>query len=275
MLRLAVIGKDVSGSLSPGIHRFVLGKLGIACVYDAVSIPPCEFPSRAEKLLKEYDGLNVTIPFKLEILPFLRETAGDAKTFGAVNTVVCGTRTGYNTDGRGFMLMLENEGVQTRGKTVLVLGAGGAGRSCIKMLLGSGAEVSAYDLSEERLFAVFSEFGGFTPLSEVPAANYSIVVNCTGVGMHDTVGKLPSVKRDGTEVSSACLLEGAETAVDLIYTPPISAFLAEGERRGLKTVNGLGMLFYQAYLADCIFLKREADGEEAKRFYQEYREKIR
>ena len=236
MLRLAVIGKDVSGSLSPGIHRFVLGKLGIACVYDAVSIPPCEFPSRAEKLLKEYDGLNVTIPFKLEILPFLRETAGDAKTFGAVNTVVCGTRTGYNTDGRGFMLMLENEGV---------------------------------------LFAVFSEFGGFTPLSEVPAANYSIVVNCTGVGMHDTVGKLPSVKRDGTEVSSACLLEGAETAVDLIYTPPISAFLAEGERRGLKTVNGLGMLFYQAYLADCIFLKREADGEEAKRFYQEYREKIR
>lgn len=274
MLKLAVIGKDVSKSLSPEMHGFILQKLHTGHIYDAISVAAEDFSARAEELLGAYDGLNVTIPFKQEILPFLKRIEGDAEDFGAVNTVRCKERAGYNTDGSGFMLMLENESIQIAGKSVLVLGAGGAGRSCIKKLTAAGAAVSVYERDGERLRKVLSEFGGFTPLADVPAADFDVVINCTGVGMHQTVGQLPTVKSGEREVSCSFLLHG-EAAVDLIYEPAESAFLKEAKRRGMRTVNGLGMLFYQAYWADCIFLQREASADEAKRFYREYREEQR
>ena len=142
MLKLAVIGKDVSQSQSPAMHTFLLHALGEECSYEAVSIPPENFGERAEGLFEAYDAFNVTIPFKTDIMPYLKELKGDAKTFGAVNVVLSESRTGYNTDGMGFLLMLENAGVSVQGKDVLVLGAGGAGRSCIKKLAEAGAPAS-------------------------------------------------------------------------------------------------------------------------------------
>ena len=71
MLKLAVIGKDVSGSLSPAMHTFLLGKMGAACSYEKVSIPPEKFSSRAEELFSRFDCFNVTIPFKADIMPCL------------------------------------------------------------------------------------------------------------------------------------------------------------------------------------------------------------
>ena len=138
MLKLAVIGKDVSKSLSPAMHAFLLGKMGAAHTYEAVSIPPAQFADCAPALFSRFDAFNVTIPFKADIMPFLGSIEGDARTFGAVNTVVSRTRTGYNTDGLGFLLMLENAGLDIKGRTVLVLGAGGAGRSCIYKLAQAG-----------------------------------------------------------------------------------------------------------------------------------------
>ncbi|MGN1077037.1 MAG: shikimate dehydrogenase family protein, partial [Candidatus Gallimonas sp.] len=104
MLKLAVVGKDVSRSLSPAMHTFILGRLGVKCTYDALSVPPDEFSERAEEALLGYDAVNVTIPFKGNIIPHLTKLAGGAPVFGAVNTVICRTRTGYNTDGFGFLL---------------------------------------------------------------------------------------------------------------------------------------------------------------------------
>ena len=156
MLKLAVIGKDVSQSQSPAMHTFLLHALGEECSYEAVSIPPENFGERAEGLFEAYDAFNVTIPFKTDIMPYLKELKGDAKTFGAVNVVLSESRTGYNTDGMGFLLMLENAGVSVQGKDVLVLGAGGAGRSCIKKLAEAGANVFAYERDEKRLEAVAS-----------------------------------------------------------------------------------------------------------------------
>lgn len=274
MLKLAVIGKDVSQSQSPDMHKFIFSRFHEQCVYDAVSISPPEFSARAEELFAKYDAFNVTIPFKGEIIPYLKELRGDAKTFGAVNTVLSRARAGYNTDGYGFLLMLENEGVFVKGKHVLVLGAGGAGRSCIKKLLDAGAAVSVYERFEERLFQVYKEFPSFTPLTEIPLVPYDIIINCTGVGMHDSVGKTPCVNyTDGTiapvgkELLSLC-----ETAVDLIYVPACSEFLRLALKEGKRTVNGASMLFYQAYMADCIILKKEPDAAQAKAFYQSYKE---
>ena len=141
MLKLCVIGKDVSQSQSPAMHTFLLNKMGADCSYEAVSIPPAEFSARAEALFETYDAFNVTIPFKGDIMPYLTSIEGDAKAFGAVNTVLSKERRGFNTDGLGFMLMLENAGVNVAGKSVLVLGTGGAGRSCLKKLMEHGARL--------------------------------------------------------------------------------------------------------------------------------------
>ena len=131
MLRLAVIGKDVSKSLSPEIHRFILDRMGYACEYEKISLSEEELEKNGEELFSRFDGFNATIPHKQNVLPFLKKLAGDAGVFGAVNTVVTKTRTGYNTDGTGFVTMLEEADFSAKGKRVLVLGAGGAGRSCM------------------------------------------------------------------------------------------------------------------------------------------------
>ena len=154
MLKLAVVGKDVSKSDSPKMHAFLLGKLGYSCTYDRVSLSPEEFSERAPALFERYDAFNVTIPYKGAVIPYLRELKGDALRFGAVNTVLTKARTGYNTDGFGFLLMLRNAGIEVKGRRVLVLGAGGAGRSCIGKLLEEGALVEAYELDPVRLAEV-------------------------------------------------------------------------------------------------------------------------
>lgn len=271
MLKLAVIGKDVSQSLSPAMHAFILGEMGVLHSYEAVSIPPDRFAQRAQALFSRYDFFNVTIPFKAEIMPYLAHIEGDAKAFGAVNTVVCAARTGWNTDGMGFMLMLENAGISVKGRRVLVLGAGGAGRSCIYKLAEGGAQVFAYERSRERLAQVHRELGGFTPLGEVVPDRYDLILNCTGVGMHDTVGLTPSVRTpQGEAPVGEELLAQCGAAVDLIYEPKQSEFLRISASLGKQTVNGDAMLFYQAYFSDCIYLGRTPSAAEAKQLYQRY-----
>ena len=274
MLKLAVVGKDVSASASPRMHTFILEKLGETCSYEKISIPPEEFSAYAESLFRDYDAFNVTIPFKGEIIPYLKELRGDARTFGAVNTVVCRERTGYNTDGYGFMLMLEDAGVAVSGKKVLVLGVGGAGRSCIKKLTEAGAEVYAYGRRMETVQSAHQDLGGFTPLERVPIKPFDMIINCTGVGMHDTVGMTPPVRLEdgsvipvGEELLSLC---GA--AVDLIYEPKESEFLRIARACKKPAVSGGAMLFYQAYYADCIFIGRTPDAEEAKKLWESYSE---
>ncbi len=272
MLKLAVIGKDVSKSDSPAIHEFILRRrFSVSCTYDKVSIPPEQFHARAEELFSRYDGFNVTIPFKGEILPYLSGLKGDAAAFGAVNTVLAGPRLGYNTDGYGFLLMLGNEGIEVKGKSVLVLGAGGAGRSCVKKLIGAGAEVFVCERDSARLAAVHGEFGGFTPLERVPERHFDLLLNCTGIGMHATEGMLPTLCYESGETDTAeRLLKECGQAADLIYVPARSEFLRVAERYGKRTVNGASMLFYQAYMADCVYLSASPDAEEAARLWKEY-----
>ena len=260
MLKMALIGKDVSRSDSAKMHRFTLRQWGEDCTYDLVSVTPERFHEEARRLLAECDAFNVTIPYKLEIIPMLACLHGDASVFGAVNTVVGGE--GYNTDGAGFMLMLENEGIACGGATALVLGAGGAGRSVVKKLSDAGARVSLYDVRRENVEAVCKEFGGIAPLSELPCTPFDLIVNATGVGMHRTEGISPV---------DAALLRQCGAAIDLIYYPRQSEFLRIAASLGKRTCNGEGMLYYQAYYADCIALGRRPSPSEARALFDKYR----
>lgn len=259
-LKLALIGKDVSRSESERMHRFILRGKGAACDYENVSVDAEAFGKEAERLLKETDGFNVTIPYKRSVIDFLEETKGDAKEFDSVNTVLSAQRTGYNTDGEGFLLMLRRAGVETRGRRALVLGAGGAGRSTAASLKKAGAEVFLYQRRQELLKDVCVSLG-VSAAAEPANVPCDLLINCTGVGMHESVGESPV---------DAETIKNCSTAVDLIYRPARSEFLRLAQGLGKKTLNGHAMLFYQAYFSDCLYLGLPADEEEADMLYRSF-----
>lgn len=265
MKKLAVIGKDVTKSLSPEIHKFIAKYTGNRLEYDSISIPEAEFEATVGTLFEKYDGFNVTIPYKLGIMPRLKKIEGDAKTFGAVNTVRVSDMSGHNTDGMGFMLMLKNNNVEVGGKEVLLLGAGGAGRSVAKKLSDDGAKVFVYDTKIQSAKNLENEFRGVKALDKIECRPYYAIINATGIGMHRTEGISPV----GEE-----LIEKCTVAIDLIYTPEKSEFLRLAEKSGKKIINGAAMLFYQAYFSQCIYFEKKADEKQAKQLFEKFKEEI-
>ncbi len=259
ILRLGLIGKDVSKSVSPAIHKFILGKLGYQCEYESFSVDNDGFDWAIRRLLGDFDAFNITIPYKRDVMEYLEHIEGDALLFSAVNTVINDTRTGYNTDGVGFLLMLRLAGIEVKGKRVLVLGGGGAGRSTAAALKSEGAQVFLYQRNREHLEETCKNLGIFPAL---PSDGFDILINATGVGMHDSEGRSPV----GKEVFA-----GATAAIDLIYVPEKSEFLRLAEDCGLQILNGSPMLFYQGYFADCLFLGLTPDDKQAEAFYTEFR----
>jgi shikimate dehydrogenase len=161
------------------------------------------------------------------------------------------------------MQMLKTAEVEVNDKRILLLGAGGAGRSVAVALKNAGARVFAYRRNQAELFE-FCDQLGVEAVSDPETGGFDIIINATGVGMHDTVGVSPITARAFT---------GTETAVDLIYEPSESAFLQIAKRARVRTrINGKAMLFSQAYYADCLFLEREADSKEAEALYRKYLE---
>ena len=261
--RLGLIGKDVSKSTSHCIHEFILQEMGVRCEYEKVSVAPDGFDLVVRRFLGDLDGFNITIPYKRDIMEYLESVEGDAFDFGAVNTVVTATRKGYNTDGAGFLLMLKRAGIAVAGKTVLVLGAGGSGRSCAAALKKAGAKVFLYRRNRVELEEICAQLG-VGVATDPEQGGFDILVNCTGVGMHDKEGLSPVTDK---------AFNGGKVAVDLIYTPKKSEFLRIAENQGLQILNGAGMLFYQAYYADCLYLDKVPDETEAEKLYEKYLEK--
>lgn len=260
MLKLAVVGRDVEKSLSPEIHKFIAARTGGSLSYDKISLPNEDFNNGIKKILREYDGFNVTVPYKLSVMHYLKEVRGDAALFGAVNTVVCRERAGFNTDGEGFMMSLKAAKADLSCKTALVLGAGGAGRSIAKKLLSCGAEVSIYDRHWEKSLAVAVN-SPVKPLERLEVKPYFAIINATGTGMSATEGQSPAGKE---------LIELCTVAIDLIYDPEQSEFLRVAEECKKQTANGLGMLFFQAYLSQCIFFGRQPVNGEAEELFKEF-----
>ena len=259
-IRLGLVGKDVSKSISPQIHTFILNEWGIECEYEKLSAPQEEFDGVMRSLLGDFDGFNVTIPYKREVMGYLNEVVGDAFAFGSVNTVLSKTGRGYNTDGAGFLLMLRLAGIEVKDKKVLVLGGGGSGRSSAAALKKAGAQVFVYQRRKDKLDELCNELS-VQAAQDPNEGGYDILVNCTGVGMHDSEGLSPVTQQ---------AFVGGTWAVDLIYEPKQSAFLKLAKGAGLSTLNGEAMLFYQAYFADCLYTDRTPLDVEAKELYEKF-----
>lgn len=209
-----------------------------------------------------FRGFNLTIPHKVAVIPLLDELTEAARLIGAVNTVVSGNGKliGENTDGKGFLTSLRENGVDPSGKNVTLLGAGGAARAVsIELALAGAGHIHIINRSEERgaeLASSVSErtkaIASYIPWTRqirIPPET-DILVQCTNIGLFPDVTGKPDVDYDS--------LRPEMIAADVVFNRPETPFLQEAARRGLKTITGLGMLVNQAALNFRLWTGRDA-----------------
>ncbi len=221
-MQCGLLGRKLGHSYSPQIH-------GQLASYD-YSLFEKE-PEELEGFLKNgnFVGLNVTIPYKKDVIPFLDQLSPVARRLGAVNTIVRrgdGSLVGHNTDYFGFRYLVQQSGLDVRGKKVLVLGSGGASNTAVAALQELGARVVIISRSGENNY-------GNLHLH----ANASVIVNTTPVGMYPNTGVSP--------IDLGCFPQ-LEGVLDVVYNPARTQILLDAENRGLVAMNGLWMLVAQA-----------------------------
>ena len=255
---VGVFGWPVAHSLSPPMHNAAFAALGLDWVYIPFPVAP-ENIGLAIKNLGALGivGVNLTIPHKESVLPFLDETTTEAQLIGAVNTVHCleGRLIGDNTDGRGFYEPLRESGISVAGKSVVVLGAGGAARAVVFQLAREGAKVFLTNRTQERADRLAQDVRdtGFPDntiqviatedtslLAEVTRAA-TLLVQTTRIGMHPESEALPQVSLDAFHTDLM--------VYDLVYNPVNTHLLQAARQRGCKTMTGVKMLVYQGAVA--------------------------
>lgn len=242
-IKCGLIGEKLSHSFSPQIHRELADYS-----YGLFEMTEGE----VGEFLKDqnFDAVNVTIPYKKTVMPFLDEISEEAGRIGSVNTITktaSGGLRGDNTDYYGFWHTVQKSGIKAEGKNVLILGTG-------------GASLTAKAVSEDMKAAKI------TFVSRTGAVNYDnvytlcedaeVIINCTPVGMYPNNGKSP------IELEKFKRCEGV---IDMIYNPAKTKLLLDAERLGIKHVNGLTMLVAQAKKACELFLDVSIDDGEIDR----------
>lgn len=221
-MQCGLLGRKLGHSYSPQIH-------GLLGSYDYKLFE--KEPEEVGDFLKngDFTGLNVTIPYKKDVIPYLSQLSPVAKRLGAVNTIVRrqdGSLIGHNTDYFGFRYLVERSGLTVRGKKVLVLGSGGASNTAVAVLQELGAQVVIISRSGENNYHNLHLHH-----------DASVIVNTTPVGMYPNTGISP-IDLD--------LFPQLEGVLDAIYNPARTQILLDAEKRGLVAMNGLWMLVAQA-----------------------------
>ena len=208
-------------------------------------------------------GFNLTMPHKIDVIPYLDRLTPAAALIGAVNTVVeeDGRWIGENTDGKGFVRSLELEGISLKGACVTLLGAGGAARAIgVECALAGAEKLTVINRSRERgeeLAELISretpakaEFCLWTPSVKIPP---EILVQATCVGLHPHGDQKPDIDYE--------TITDRMTACDVVFHPVFPLFLQEARRRGAGTVTGIGMLVQQGALNFELWTDRKAPVE--------------
>ena len=233
-MEFGLIGEKLGHSFSPRIHQ-LLGVPG----YCLRPMPPEELPAFLER--RDFRGVNVTIPYKQQVIPWCSQLSPRASRIGSVNTLVRrqdGSLWGDNTDYQGFLAMADRAGVDFSGRKVLILGSG-------------GTSLTARTAAEDRGAAsvtVVSRRGPVTYDSLDAHRDAQVIVNTTPVGMWPRCGeKLIDIGQ-----FSCC-----QGVLDVIYNPLKTALVLDAEERGIPASGGLPMLVAQAWAAAKEFLARE------------------
>ncbi len=236
-MKCGLLGRHLKHSYSPQIHS-MLGDYD----YQLFEVEPENLEAFLKN--KDFDGLNVTIPYKKAVLPYCASLSPQAKALGAVNTIVKnadGQLIGHNTDYFGFASLLKSSGISVSGKKVLVLGSGGASMTCNAVLQNENANVVTISRSGGN------HYGNLSLHSDA-----AVIVNATPVGMYPENGQSPI---------DLSLFPQLEAVLDLIYNPARTKLLLDAESRGIKAVNGLWMLVAQAKESAQWFTGREINDD--------------
>ena len=242
---LALFGHPVGHSLSPQMHNAAFGKTGLDYCYMAIDVKPEDLQD-AVKAVRAMGirGVNVTVPHKEKVIQFLDEVDEEALFIGAVNTIVNdgGRLKGFNTDGRGFIQCLAEEGIEWEGKNILICGAGGASRAVSFYLSEKARTLRLFDLDKEKLEKLAGDLSRIRTNVETASGvqdldGVDILINATPLGLKET---------DPLPADPFKLAPGA-VAGDLIYRQ--TPFLREAGKAGLRTFHGLGMLLWQGVFA--------------------------
>lgn len=255
--RLGIIGHPISHSISPIFQQVALDHVGIDAIYEKWEIKP-ENVGEFVNGLREPDslGINITLPYKQAVIPFLDEVDEWASSAGAVNTIVnkCGRLSGHNTDGPGFLKALLNQtGYDPEGTSALILGAGGAARGILLALIRGGIDsivIANRTLERAEDLAQLSKDNGVIseaiPISgyalDAAAGSVDLIVNCTSLGMSHSSG-------ENASPLSAAQIPATAIVNDLVYTPMLTPMLREASKAGATALGGLHMLIYQGVLS--------------------------
>lgn len=261
MKKFGLIGFPLGHSMSPVIHRELFKISGVDASYELKEIDPADF-ERGLESLKDFNGFNVTIPHKINIIPFLDGLSQRAELFGAVNTVEIkdGKKTGHNTDCFGFLRSLEMEGIELKGN-VLVCGSGGVSRMFAFETVLAGADLTLAARNKDAANKIKSEIED--KLSETVKVvtfdevqgEYDVLVNGTPVGMYPN--------------SDCCVLPKEKVAncravFDAVYNPLETELVKYAKENSVKYSNGLPMLVWQAAVAQEIWLNAKFSMEQIR-----------
>lgn len=251
---VGVFGDPVDGNPTGVMEEAAFAACGLNYRYLTLKVTKEDFPD-AMKALRAFHmrGINLTMPHKITVLPYLDTLSEAARIIGAVNTVVVqedGSLFGENTDGKGFVQALLDQKMTLKGKNVTILGAGGAARAiAVECALAGASSVLIVNRTEERAReladviqkntsakALWQKWEGSLRIS----SNTDLLVNATSIGLHPDSDSLPPVDYDTIHAGMA--------VSDVVFNPADTLFLREAAKRGAKTVNGLGMLARQGAL---------------------------
>lgn len=248
-----LIGEKLSHSLSPEIHEYIFKELNIEGIYRLIEIPRDKIKNIRDILIdSNINGVNVTIPYKEEVIKELDFISDEGKKIGAINTIFNkdGKLSGYNTDYYGFKYMLEERNIDVSDKIVTVLGTGGASKAVIAYLLDKGAsKIFLVSRNPKQLYKN-NEKIKIINYNELNAIKGYSIINTTPVGMFPNNEYTP-VTED--------IIKNYEVVVDLIYNPLETNFLKLGKNQGKVTCGGLMMLVLQAIKAEEIWQETNID----------------
>jgi shikimate dehydrogenase len=275
---IGLIGNPVEHTISPQLHNTISRHLGVDTIYIPFRVEK-EDLERAVKGLRALNviGFNVTVPYKKDVMKYLDENSKEALLMGAVNTVknIGGRLYGYNTDAEGFSRSFKEEsGTGFKNKKVALIGAGGAARAMSVKIALEGARritlinrtLSKADEIKEMvnnnivkvIESISAEDKGLSHLLQ----EADIVINTTSVGMHPHVEDMP--------VNVPMNYSKDQIFYDVIYNPVKTRFLAAAEEAGCKTINGLGMLFYQGIYAYEMWTGIKLSDDLIREFYKSF-----
>lgn len=233
-MQYGLLGKKLSHSFSPQIHSLLgLPEYGL--------IEVAENDLQAFMTRKDFSAINVTIPYKQDVMPYCDYLSEDARSIGAVNTIVNrdGKLSGYNTDFSGLLFMAKRVGIDFAGKTVLILGSGGTSKTAAFAATSSGA-------SAVHIVSRNGELNYDNVHQRCPDAD--IIINTTPIGMYPKPDAVP------IDLSKFNKLSGV---LDAIYNPMTTRLIAEAKSLGIPASNGLAMLVTQAVFAEEKFFDKQ------------------